>query len=225
MLRGYSGAGVGCSGAQEPGGAAASPLPAADPARKVGQGAGGGGPRARVAEQGREERREEGTGACHSRAAPSVHRGCAEWCTSRRRPSRIRRLQARTARLCSSAAPEALQSPRVPPGAWQAAAPSRVPLPERRGPEVRRPRGRETGRQRSPEPVNREPSPPAPGAPRPVPAALARATGSPDEPRWLGLSPECTPCNSSPCACPTASRRAPNSSSGMMTPLLLLQLF
>lgn len=159
MLRGYASAGVGCSGAQEPGGAAASPLPAADPARKVGQGAGGGGLRARVAEQGREERREEGTGACHSRAAPSVHRGCAEWCTSRRRPSRIRRLQARTIRLCSSAAPEALQSPRVPPGAWQAAAPSRVPLPERRGPEVRRPRGRETGGQRSPEPAEQRAEP------------------------------------------------------------------
>lgn len=66
---------------------------------------------------------------------------------------------------------------------------------------------------------------PEPRAPRPVPAALARAARSPDEPRWPGLNPECTPCNSSPCACPTASRRAPNSSSGMMTPLLLLQLF
>lgn len=107
------GAGVGCSGAGEPGGAAASPLPVADPERKVGQGAGGGGPRARVAEQGREERREEGTGACHSRA-PSVHRGCAEWCASRQRPSRIRRRAAHTAGLCSSASPEAPQSPRAP---------------------------------------------------------------------------------------------------------------
>lgn len=79
------------------------------------------------------------------------------------------------------------------------------------GQEAGRPAG--SGAQSLP---NREPSPPAPGAPRPVSAALARATGSPDEPRWLGLSPECTPCNSSPCVCPTASRRAPNSSSGMM---------
>lgn len=64
--------------------------------------------------------------------------------------------------------------------------------------------------------LSRQPSPPVPGAPLPIPAALARATRNPDEPRWLGHSPECTPCNSSQCACPTASRRAPNSSSGMM---------
>lgn len=57
---------------------------------------------------------------------------------------------------------------------------------------------------------------PAPRARFPVSAALARAARSPDEPRWPGLNPECTPCNSSPCACPTASRRASNSSSGMM---------
>lgn len=44
--------------------------------------------------------------------------------------------------------------PCVPPGAWQAAVPSRVvPLTKRRGPEVRRPRGREVGGQRSPEPA------------------------------------------------------------------------
>lgn len=107
--------------------------------------------------------------------------------------------------------------PCVPPGAWQAAVPSRVvPLTKRRGPEVRRPRGRRPAGSEAQSLVNREPSPLAPGAPRPVSTALARAARSPDEPRWLGLSPECTPCNSSPCACPTASRRAPNSSSGMM---------
>lgn len=116
--------------------------------------------------------------------------------------------------------------PYVPLGVWPAAAPSRVPLAEQCGPEVRRPRGREAGGQRSPEPAEpRAELAGARGAPRPIPVALARAARNPDEPRWLGLSPECTPCNSSPCACPTASRRAPNSSSGMMTPLLLLQLF
>lgn len=43
--------------------------------------------------------------------------------------------------------------PCVPPGAWPAAAPSRVPLAERCWSEVRRPRGREAGRRRSPEPA------------------------------------------------------------------------
>lgn len=44
--------------------------------------------------------------------------------------------------------------PCVPLGAWQAAVPSRVvPLTKRRGPEVLRPRGREAGGQRSPEPA------------------------------------------------------------------------
>lgn len=43
--------------------------------------------------------------------------------------------------------------PCLPPGAWPAAAPSRVPLVERCWPEVRRPRGREASGQRSPEPA------------------------------------------------------------------------
>lgn len=174
-----------------------------------------------MAEQGREERREEGTGACHSRA-PSVHRGCAEWCASRRRPSRIRRRAARTAGLCSSASPEALQSPRASDPASRPGhgrllclrVSSRLLIGAGQrcgGQEAGRPAGSEAQSL-----LNREPSPLAPGAPCPVSTALARAARSPDEPRWLGLSPECTPCNSSPCACPTASRRAPNSSSGMM---------
>lgn len=49
--------------------------------------------------------------------------------------------------------------PCVPPGAWPAAAPSRVPLTERCGPEVRRPRGREAGWQRSPEPAEQRAEP------------------------------------------------------------------
>lgn len=173
-----------------------------------------------MAEQGREERREEGTGACHSRA-PSGHRGCAEWCASRRRPSRIRRWAARTTRLCFFASSEAPQPPRALDPA------SRLGHGRLLRPRVSRllsGAGQRCGGQEAGRPagsgaqslLSREPSPPVRGAPRPIPAALARAARNPNEPRWLGLSPECTPCNSSLCACPTASRRAPNSSSGMM---------
>lgn len=69
MLRG-----VGCSGAREPGGAAACPLPAPDPARKVGlEAAGEGGTeRARVAGKGGGRRREEGEGAGRGGGAERV---------------------------------------------------------------------------------------------------------------------------------------------------------
>lgn len=103
--------------------------------------------------------------------------------------------------------------PRVPPGAWPGASPARAPPAE---PRRRRCGGREAGGGRRGSRVSASGAEKGARAPRPVPAALARAARSPNEPRWPGLSPECTLCNSSLCACPTASRRAPNSSSGMM---------
>jgi hypothetical protein len=207
---------------------------APDPARKVGQGALGEGrtERARVAEKGGgEEKREEGKeqggrgarSVCHS-LSPSVYRGCAEWCALRRRRRRsriLRRLAARATRPAFASSSEARHPPRAPdptsrPGHGRALRPRAPRLLSGAG---ERCGGQEAGgrpageRSRAPPEQRKEP---VPGAPRPVLATLARATRSPDEPRWLGLNPECTPCNSSPCACPIASRKAPNSSSGMM---------
>lgn len=205
-------------------------FPAPDPARKVGLEAAGG-RRDRASEGGGEAGREEeggGEGAggggapsvCHSRS-PSVYRGCAEWCASRRRRRRSstrQQLAASAARLGFPSPSEAPQPPQAPdpasrPGHGPAPGPRAPRLLSRAGggAEAGRPGEASAGAESSASRAEK-----GARAPRPVPAALARAARSPDEPRWPGLSPECTLCNSSPCACPTASRRAPNSSSGMM---------